>query len=277
MKAGTSVVINLKNCTQPSQPYVALSRAQNIQQIFIVGELHEQRWFPSNSALQELKNCEDQEQELTNGDDSDTSLIIMSLNVRSLQKHIAEVQRIVHMKPCDVVCLQETWMPANSSDFTSYKLGGYNIHLNSVGRGKGIASYTSDNFQLVSQIKEANIQISKFSSNFLDIFNVYRSADCKNFETILNSLLNKSKETVIVGDMNINLNKAGPKRSQLLNFLKESGLSQLVVRSTHQSEHEEASLIDHVYASQQISHKITVTKQCVGFSDHDVLFVKIKK
>ena len=277
MKTGTAVVINLKNCTQPSQPYVALSRAQNIQQIFIVGELHEERWFPSNSALQELKNCEEQEKEIDKGDDPGTYFEIMSLNVRSLQKHIAEIQRIVEKKPCDVLCLQETWIPANTIDVSSYEQRGYTLHLNSVGRGRGIATYTSDNFQLVGHIQEPNIQISKVSSSFLDILNVYRSADCKNLEAILNSLIDRSKETVIIGDMNINLNRTGLKQSHLLDFLKESGLCQLVFKSTHQSEHEEASLIDHVYASQQMSQKITIAKLCVGFSDHDILCVKIKK
>ena len=77
MKAGTAVVINLKNCTQPSQPYVALSRAQNIQQIYIIGKLHEERWFPSNSALKELKSCEEQEEEIANEDKTGTSCLSM--------------------------------------------------------------------------------------------------------------------------------------------------------------------------------------------------------
>ena len=224
-----------------------------------------------------MKNCDDQEQENNNGDNPVAYSKIMSLNVRSLQKHFLDIQRIVEMNPYDVLCLQETWIPASTVDVTTYKLSDYTLHLNSVGRGKGIATYTSDKFHLVCQIQEPNIQVSKVSSNSLDILNVYRSADCKNFEAILNSLLDRNKETVIVGDTNINLNRTGSKQSHLLDFLKEIGFCQLVDRSTHQSEHEEASLIDHVYASQQMSHKITIAKLCVGFSDHDILYVKIKK
>ena len=87
----------------------------------------------------------------------------------------------------------------------------------------------------------------------------------------------ENKETIIVGDFNINLKKEGSKQSNLLKFMEQCGLHQHITNSTHQSENEEASLIDHVYASSQISPRIKIEKKCVQFSDHDVLFVKIKK
>ena len=276
VKNGTAVVINLKNCTQPSQPYVALSRAQNLQQIFIIGKLHEDRWYPSKSALEELKNCENQE-EMTNEKISCKDLEIMSLNVRSLQKHITDIERMIETKKPDVVCVQETWIPANITNQSSYELRGYNLHLNSVGRGKGIGTYTTEDFKFVSNIVQPNLQMSKISTADLDIINVYRSDSCQDFELILNSQLHKNKETIIVGDINIDLLKKGPKQSKLLNFLKESGLHQLVTVSTHQSENEEASMIDHVYASDQIYQRITISKKCVRFSDHDALFITIRK
>ena len=274
VKTGTAVVINLKNCTQPSQPYVALSRAQNLQQIYIVGKLHEDRWFPSNSALFELKSCEEQEAEMVNEELSGLCLEIVSLNVRSLQKHIPDVRRMVEMKRSDVLCLQETWLPAN---ITGYHIQGYDLHLNSVGRGKGIATYTTEDFNLDGHILQPNLQISKVTSQDLDIINVYRSDSCKDFELFLSSQINRNKETIIVGDMNIDLNRKGPKQQILMNFLKEYGLHQLVTKSTHQSENVEATKIDHVYATEQISQKITIAKKCIRFSDHDALYVKIKK
>ena len=156
VKNGTAVVINLKNCTQPSQPYVALSRAQNLQQIFIVGKLHEDRWYPSKSALNELKNCENQEEEIANKEMSSKVLEIMSLNVRSLQQHIADIERMVESKRPDVFCVQETWIPANITNQGSYELRGYNLYLNSVGRGKGIGTYTTEDFKFVCNIVQPN-------------------------------------------------------------------------------------------------------------------------
>ena len=53
---------------------------------------------------------------------------------------------------------------------------GFKLHLNSYGRGKGIATYyKEDLFYHVTDIKEENIQISKFTSSIIDVLVIYRS------------------------------------------------------------------------------------------------------
>ena len=52
----------------------------------------------------------------------------------------------------------------------------YILHLNSSDKGKGIATYYKENiFRLNIDIKEDNMQLTKFTSYSLDIIVLYRS------------------------------------------------------------------------------------------------------
>ena len=56
------------------------------------------------------------------------------------------------------------------------KIPHYELHLNSKGNGKGVATYyRKDLFRHDSDIKEDYMQLTKFTSQMLDIIMLYRS------------------------------------------------------------------------------------------------------
>ena len=79
-----------------------LSRAQKLEQLYILGDLHVSKWKASPSALQELRRLE------TNALNSKGigKFQIASLNVRSLPKHFEDIKTLINFQ-VDVICLQD--------------------------------------------------------------------------------------------------------------------------------------------------------------------------
>jgi len=266
-------VADLKNCKNEAQVYVILSRAQRLSQIFIIGKLHEKKWYAAKSALDELQRCETKAYQ-SRLRSYESCLDIISLNVLSLQKHFIDVQKYLecHRHDPDVICLQETWLQENC-DTTQYDLHGYDLNVNSVGRGKGIATYSRNEFISETNISRTDIQITKVKSNKFTVINTYRSEGCDELETLLSSLITDPENTIVCGDMNIDLKKTGQKQTKLLKFLEDFKLKQVVSDSTH----EKGGLLDHVYVNEKICEKVIITKKSIRFSDHDIICISIKK
>ena len=82
--------MDLQNAKENSMCYVALSRVQELSQVFIVDKLHEDcaGWKVSFSALDELN---DSTRLAINTQEDEDKLEILCLNVRSLRQHISHV------------------------------------------------------------------------------------------------------------------------------------------------------------------------------------------
>ena len=145
-------------------------------------------------------------------------------------------------------------------------------HYNSVGNGKGIATFFSKNYQVEKYITKNSYQITKIKSLTRDIINVYRSSsgvDDEEFCSDLTSLFNPSKETLIVGDFNICYKSE--KATKILKTLDTLGFSQLVKKPTHS----QGRLIDHVhFFSPGRRTTCEVEQQGQYFTDHDLLKVR---
>ena len=92
------------------------------------------------------------------------------------------------------------------NDSSPLNLERYQVHLTSVCKGKGLATYYKDTkFSPELDFTEKDCQLSKFTSINIDVVSIYRSTDCKiRFEDMFKSIkLSKDKPTLIVGDMNI--------------------------------------------------------------------------
>ena len=75
----------------------------------------------------------------------------------------------------DAICLQETWLEDDTAT-ELFEIPNYKLHLNSNGKGKGIAIYfKKDKIRHVIDIKEENMQLSKFTSDVIDLAVLYRS------------------------------------------------------------------------------------------------------
>ena len=194
---------------------------------------------------------------------------VASLNVRSLMKHFEDVKHLIK-NYIDVVCLQETWLPPSSNE-DRYHVDNFDLTLNSVGSGKGIATYFKKNYNVVAEHSEPTLQISKVRSQHMDVINVYRSAQNTSLEERLLDILTPDRPTIITGDININV--GGEKDASIVKTLGRLGFQQMVQKPTH----DEGNTIDVVFVNNYLSDKVKVMQKSFGFTDHDLLLVRIDR
>ena len=175
----------------------------------------------------------------------------------------------------DMICLSETWLNPGEQ-LTDLQLHGYSLHVNSVGSGRGLATYYKDTkFSPEFDFTENDCQLTKFTSIDIDVVSVYRSSDCRiRFEDIFkNTTLSKDKPTLIVGDMNICYQEE--RKNGNIQYLIENKFKQFVSGSTHfQGGH-----IDHVYLNDHQgklkSIDVDMYSPYYTCRDHDALLTTI--
>ena len=202
--------------------------------------------YPHKQALEELERLKNisMNNNPTEWEKEDTeNFKIYSLNCRSLKKHFPDILSDEMMMKSDVICLQETWLE-DDKPTENLNIPNYEVHFNSQGKGKGIAIYFKKNtVRHQRDIKEENLQLSKFTYDGFELVVLYRSqnADLKHLAEVLETLLNKEKPVLIEGDFNFCFfeNSSNPTKK----FLQENEFEQLVQEPTHI----EGNLIDHVH------------------------------
>ena len=132
---------------------------------------------------------------------------ISCLNIRSLSKHLEDIKSDHAMLKSDIICLTETWVPPSElMDNMTFDFGidGYNVFLNGVGKGKGVAIYAKPSFSHVCNLNGEGFQITKMSSENLDVICIYRSENglVQDLFQQLCSILTPLKPTFICGDFN---------------------------------------------------------------------------
>ena len=167
--------------------------------------------------------------------------------------------------------MQETWLDPS---FHKINLIDNWVQIdNSVGKGKGILTCFKPNFAWRSNVTRPNYQLTKICSEELTIINVYRSAgaDTANFIDDLVSLVENSKDTLIVGDFNICY--ALHQFHEVFVTLTSMGFDQLVQKPTHI----DGGQIDLVFLHASNSSMVfEVNQQAQFFTDHDLIEV-VKK
>ena len=156
--------------------------------------------------------------------ESTSNMIRISfLNTRSMVNKFDNITSDLSLQQSDVIVLAETWIPENSK--VKYRIEKYDTHLNNGDRGKGLAIFSKSDFDVISDLNEENINITKIESNDLDIIAIYRSKDgsLKSLVDKLKKAIDLSKSTLVIGDMNI-CNKKHP-RNELKTFLEDNKFS----------------------------------------------------
>ena len=172
-------VVDLRSVFEGAQAYVMLSRIKELDQLYILEELPENKIYPIQKALEEIRRL--QEVSINNNPNlwdtpSKTNLTkICFLNTRSLVNKFDNITSDLSLQQSDVIILAETWIPENSN--VKYRIQTYETHLNNCGRGKGLAIFSKSDFELNGNHNEENINISKIESDDLDIIAIYRSKD----------------------------------------------------------------------------------------------------
>ena len=267
-------IINTADTFSPAMIYVMLSRVCTLSQIFILNEFEAKKMYPSQKALGELDrlNKISLNNNPTTWENVDKKLLkISSLNCRSLKKHFQDISSDDSLLKSDMICLSETWLD-NDEISQDLHIPQYFLHLNSKGKGKGIAIYfKEDIFKHEFDIKEENMQISKFSSPDIDIITLYRSqrGNFTDLNENIELLKTERKPILITGDFNFCYidSSNNPTRKYLLG----KNFSQLINEPTHLEGH----ALDQAYIKGDIEARAET--QSKYYTDHKGLNLLLQK
>ena len=270
------IIIDVTDIWMAAITYVMLSRICALSQLFILNEFDESKMYPNQQALKELERLEkiSYNKNLSKWEKDCSGLLkISSLNCRSLKKHFPDISTDDLLLKSDVICLQETWLEDNAT-LEGLLITNYNLHLNSHGKGKGIAIYVkNDSITHEKDIKNETMQLSKFTSPSIDIVVLYRSQNGSHVDLIkyIDELKTRDKPQLIVGDFNFCFQEDN--QNSTLRYLKENQFKQLVEEPTHI----EGNLLDqaHVRDLRRI-HKYSVDLHSKYYSDHMGLSILVQ-
>ena len=194
----------------------------------------------------------------------------MSLNCAGLKPHFKYIQADNTVLKGDIIHLVETSLEINDSN--PLYLWGYEVHIMSVGNGKGLATYFKASvFKNQQDFITPHMQATKFCSENLDVINVYRSSKGNSLD-LLNKLIEMvtpGVSTLITGDFNICFFRNPNNR--MSKGLANTGFQQLIRESTHIL----GGHIDHVYwMSRNHQWKDPILQRhSPYYSDHDAICV----
>jgi exonuclease III len=202
------------------------------------------------------------------------SIKLCSLNCRSLRKHHPDIISDDILLKSDIICLQETWLE-DGEQYEDLNIPNYELHLNSNGKGKGLAIYfKKDILRHEADIKEENIQISKFTSSDMDLLVLYRSqtGNLKLLKQYLENTHLGDKPLLVIGDFNFCFLKESP--IFLKKYFNENSFSQLVNGPTHI----EGNLLDQAHMRDtKRMFKCSIELHSKYYTDHKGVALLIKR
>ena len=274
-----TVAMDLSSVFEPGQAYVMLSRVQCIEQLYIVGELNEEKIRASPAALSELKRLKriSFNNNPTPWHKQDQNAIkIGSVNCMGLLPHFRDIRKDSKLQNGHVLHLLETSLPADA-DTDDITIHGYKGRFLNIGNGKGISTFSRDDVASdhLEDVVKSSLQISKVLVKGLDSISVYRSSNhsIPDLSEALDSLIDVRRPTLITGDLNICAKKHSSNGVTVL--LKRKGFKSIIDRPSHiQGGH-----IDHIYwlDSDNTYNLPSVEYYSPYWSDHDAMLVTITK
>ena len=233
-----------------------------------------------------------------------TNFSILSLNCQSLHAKFSQLQIYVeylHQRKCDfdVICLQETWLDAES-DLSLLQLNNYNL----ISKGKyvsphgGLAIYLKNSYtyksvelEMVSDIWEAQhvaieVKTRGPSSSLVHLLNIYRpprdlSQNYIQFTDELSQTLShfqhNNKTCIVAGDYNIDLLKVSRKPLFLdyINSIISNGFIPKITFPTRFS-NQNGTLIDNFLCKIPNDRNITSGILTSQISDHQPYFLSFQ-
>ena len=278
-----ALVVNLKTVFEAAQAYVALSRVQEFNQLFIVDSVPENKIYPSKMAMKEMKRMNKMSinRKLPIWYDSDGSkfkVALLNAMTGGIPKHFEDIKADETLLKASVICVTETWMQGHH-DPEQFTLEGYSPpHFNSRGKGKGLCIFFKEEYSLKMSFTEDFYQISMISSPTTDIICVYRSAegDSKKIAEQLKRMIevDSKKTCFVLGDFNLCYNE--DKGNVITKTLEKDPLNlrQYVQNPTRVS----GRIIDHVYISLKdpySAHEPVINQRSIYYSDHDNILITL--
>ena len=274
----SKVALDLNSVFEDAQAHVMLSRVQCLDQVFIMKSLDESKIRTSQIGLAELERLKrisyNENPTPWNEPNQNDKVNILSLNCAGLAYHFMDIIADEKLKKADIIHLVETSLENNTKE--QFSIPGYEAHFINVSKGKGIMTYFKPNIFIHEQDFVApNMQITKFTSNEVDVVNVYRSSDGNSMELLnrITEMLSTEKSTLITGDFNICMLNHG--KNRMSKGLIENGFNQMIRSATHIR----GGHIDHVYwkDGNKVWKPPTLEMYCPYYSDHDASLITLTK
>ena len=272
-----TVAMDLSSVFEPGQAYVMLSRVQCIEQLYIVGELDEEKIRASPAALGELKRLQQISfnRNLTQWHKRSSAAIkIGSVNCMGLLPHLRDIRKDWKLQNGDVLHLLETSLPADT-DTEDITIHGFKGRFINIGNGKGIGTFGKEDVDCdhIEDVVKPSLQITKYSVKGVDSISVYRSSNHSIPDVIqaLESLIDVGRTTIITGDFNI-CSKKNPNNGVTVS-LERKGFKSIIERPTHIL----GGHIDHMYwlDNDEKYNLPSVEFYSPYWSDHDAVLVTI--
>jgi hypothetical protein len=266
VKYPNKMVADLKHVFACGQSYVILSRIQSLTQLYLI-EFNPEKIMTDELALEETARMKIRSINLANPPWSrhfDNKLKVLTLNIRSLRKHLPDLTSHPLLMESDILCLTETHLGVD--EVSNTEIVGYTQYLASLGKGKGVCVYIKNSLSEVidySCVQKPDFQIINIKFKNYSISCVYRSSsvlsNLKNIYNVINQTISYTTPVLICGDFN-----TSPENS-LTNDLCNHGIQQMIKFPTH----EHGNILDHVYTN--VNNEFQYYIHPVHFSDHDAI------
>ena len=235
IEAPKKVAVDLRTVFGANQAYVMLGRVQRQDQLSIIDSLPENKIYPDKSALEQLSLMK--ERSINRNppiwERSIRGIRVYFHNIQSLGDKFEDIKADVILSYADMIIFAETWLDQTIEETDdNLQLQNYKLHLNSNGRGKGLAVYYKECTVLPTEVrKDIYHQISKFEGEELTVLCVYRSYGDMSLASDLKELIPLSGPCLVIGDFN--LCSKQQVNHQVFEALKVLNFKLLTVTPTH--------------------------------------------
>ena len=239
------------------------------------------------SGISPAENCKEKEPKsvVSSCDRSYLPISILTVNVRSLKKHLSDLEALVHSleSPPNVICFTETWLTEND-DIDSLLVPGYNNYAikNRNTLGGGVMTQIKDPISLLetysTDIDETllvSLQYKKYRFELATVYNPPRTNKLKFVEKLdkfLNDLTAINCPTVITGDFNIDTHVKNQLHSNYLCTITANDFEIANLETTSETS-TSTTCLDHFIYQNFASPEFSVLTH-ENFSDHYPILMK---
>ena len=252
------------------QIYVALSRIQSLDGLFISGNVDKQEIRADEIAIAEYTRLREEAQftMIERFERTDLNFVFLHLNVRSFNRHYCDIECDSILTNSDLMLLSETQIEENSDYINT--LNGFTVYFqNSKDKFSSIAACYKVGITFEVEYSLPGLLVftvckSSFSAVKIRFLFIYRKKEIplSDFTYTISHVISYCKTIhIILGDFNFNGFDNMPEniRHALLNF------EQIISEPTQIS----GGLLDQIYVNRAVAFSKQTLIKHVYFSDHD--------
>ncbi|VDI59060.1 Hypothetical predicted protein [Mytilus galloprovincialis] len=236
----TEVVIQLPTRKECHMHYVAFSRAEKAENMFILENVYENNITVSQEVKEEMERLRTERNMLLSFTPlyclDKSKFVICFHNSQSLHLHIEDVRADFNFRETDVNMFVESRLCSEDSDI-DYNLPGFKLYRNDFSKKRtsyGTVAYLKESLKAdIVKMNIKSIEIMKIINPFLQIVCIYsrpKESVGNLFSAMQNlcSSLDHKKVIVIGGDFNCDIQNPSQSTKRLLEYMKLQGLFQIV-------------------------------------------------